>query len=179
LAVCAKSVRDERNGRLICGSTRRFIAMNLRATRSKKGISEVLATVILIAITLVAGVAIAGFAFGLFNSLGSTANVSVGATPTCSLGASTCTLVVSNSGKAAGSITACNIGVATTGNLGDATVFATASGALTSVTIPSGSTLYLVCSFSALPQGGTAGTHVSGTITVNGNLVSWAGIYVA
>ncbi len=43
----------------------------------KKGISPVLATVILIAITLIAAIGIAGFVFGLFGSFTSTARVSV------------------------------------------------------------------------------------------------------
>ena len=44
--------------------------------RKRKAISPVLATVILIAITLIAAIAIAGFVFGLFGSFTSTANIS-------------------------------------------------------------------------------------------------------
>jgi flagellin-like protein len=57
--------------------------MRIGRRPGRRGISEVLATVILIAITLVAGVAIAGFAFGLFGTLGSSANISVVGTSTC------------------------------------------------------------------------------------------------
>ena len=46
-------------------------------TRTRKGISPVLATVILIAITLIAAIAVAGFVFGLFGSFTSTARVTV------------------------------------------------------------------------------------------------------
>jgi archaeal type IV pilus assembly protein PilA len=45
--------------------------------KKKKAISPVLATVILIAITLIAAIAVAGFVFGLFGSFTSSARVSV------------------------------------------------------------------------------------------------------
>jgi len=51
--------------------------MNINSARRRKAISPVLATVILIAITLIAAIAIAGFVFGLFGSFTSTARVSV------------------------------------------------------------------------------------------------------
>ena len=53
--------------------------MNFEKVRRKnrKAISPVLATVILIAITLIAAIAIAGFVFGLFGSFTSSAQVSV------------------------------------------------------------------------------------------------------
>ena len=44
-------------------------------TRSRKATSPVLATVILIAITLIAAIAISGFVVGLFGTLTSTAQV--------------------------------------------------------------------------------------------------------
>jgi flagellin-like protein len=81
--------------------------MNIRNVRKRKAISPVLATVILIAITLVAGVAIAGFAFGLFGTLGTTANISV-LSVSCTSGATgtdKISVIVTNTGGAAGSIT--------------------------------------------------------------------------
>ena len=48
--------------------------------KKRKAISPVIATVILIAITLIASIAIAGFVFGLFGSFTSTAQISVIAT---------------------------------------------------------------------------------------------------
>jgi len=50
--------------------------MQINSAKRRKGISPVLATVILIAITLIAAIAIAGFVFGLFGSFTSTARVS-------------------------------------------------------------------------------------------------------
>jgi len=49
--------------------------MNINSARRRKAISPVLATVILIAITLIAAIAIAGFVFGLFGSFTSSARV--------------------------------------------------------------------------------------------------------
>jgi len=140
--------------------------------RRRKAISPILATVILIAITLVAGVAIAGFAFGLFGTLGSSANVSVSAGTVCYIAASgsftanTCYMSVSNSGTAAGSLTACSIGTNTV------------TPAVT--TIPAGGTVAVTCtgfSPTLTALGATAGQSLSGTITINGNLVTWAGTY--
>jgi flagellin-like protein len=48
-------------------------------TAKRKAISPVLATVILIAITLIAAIAVAGFVFGLFGSFTSTARVTISA----------------------------------------------------------------------------------------------------
>ena len=53
--------------------------MKINSARRRKAISPVLATVILIAITLIAAIAIAGFVFGLFGSFTSTARITVSA----------------------------------------------------------------------------------------------------
>ncbi|MDG6919875.1 MAG: type IV pilin [Nitrososphaerota archaeon] len=82
----------------------------------RKGISPVIATVILIAITLIAAIAIAGFVFGLFGSFTSTARVS--GTATCASGtALSCTLTLSNTGTAATTITGVTITFGTETNL--------------------------------------------------------------
>src|SRR5712692_9050845 len=79
----------------------------------RKAISPVLATVILIAITLIAAIAIAGFVFGLFGSFTSSATVSV-QVQTCAVTGLVCTLTVSNSGTASASISAntCTVNLA-------------------------------------------------------------------
>jgi len=51
--------------------------MNINSAKRRKAISPVLATVILIAITLIAAIAIAGFVFGLFGSFTTSARVEV------------------------------------------------------------------------------------------------------
>ena len=50
--------------------------MQITNVRRRRAISPVIATVILIAITLIAAIAIAGFVFGLFGSFTSTAQIS-------------------------------------------------------------------------------------------------------
>jgi len=51
--------------------------LKIGSARRRKGISPVLATVILIAITLIAAIAVAGFVFGLFGTFTSTARVQI------------------------------------------------------------------------------------------------------
>ena len=53
------------------------ILVDVHQSRKRPGITPVLATIILIAITLIAGVAIAGFVFGLFGTLSNSPNVTV------------------------------------------------------------------------------------------------------
>ena len=70
--------------------------------KNRKAISPVLATVILIAITLIAAIAIAGFVFGLFGTFTSTAQVQASVTQCVSVAGphEQCTLVLTNSGNA-------------------------------------------------------------------------------
>jgi flagellin-like protein len=75
--------------------------MKITNAQKRKAISPVIATVILIAITLIAAIAIAGFVFGLFGSFTSTAQVLVSsASCTPASPGATCTLTLSNSGTA-------------------------------------------------------------------------------
>jgi archaeal type IV pilus assembly protein PilA len=78
--------------------------MNVRRlANTRKAISPVLATVILIAITLIAAIAIGGFVFGLFGSYTSTAQVTVTQTSldsnTWTTGTADSSLVASNTGS--------------------------------------------------------------------------------
>jgi len=72
--------------------------MNFYSGR-RKAISPVLATVILIAITLIAAIAISGFVFGLFGTYTNVARVSA-ATITCTGTPEVCTLQAQNTGSA-------------------------------------------------------------------------------
>ncbi|MDA4123921.1 MAG: type IV pilin N-terminal domain-containing protein [Thaumarchaeota archaeon] len=78
--------------------------MRLTRHHGRRAISPVLATVILIAITLVAATAIAGFVFGLMGTFTSTAQVSAGVVA-CSGTPEVCTLTLRNSGSADVAIT--------------------------------------------------------------------------
>jgi len=72
--------------------------MNINSARRRKAISPVLATVILIAITLIAAIAIAGFVFGLFGSFTSTAQVTVSYSSLAGGAVPAGTMLVLNSG---------------------------------------------------------------------------------
>jgi len=89
--------------------------MKINYARRRRGISPVLATVILIAITLIAAIAIAGFVFGLFGTFTSSANLQlsvvscVHGTAGNVAGSGYCELAVTNTGGSSGSITGCSI----------------------------------------------------------------------
>jgi flagellin-like protein len=84
--------------------------------KNRKAISPVLATVILIAITLIAAIAIAGFVFGLFGSFTSSAQVS--AQDTSCVGATDyCKVSLTNSGTSNVAVTGCSIQIAGTARL--------------------------------------------------------------
>ncbi|MGD0318913.1 MAG: archaellin/type IV pilin N-terminal domain-containing protein [Nitrososphaerales archaeon] len=82
----------------------------VQSGKKRKAISPVLATVILIAITLIAAIAVAGFVFGLFGTFTSSATLTINsATVSCTVptlaGVSTCTMDVVNTGSGSTSIT--------------------------------------------------------------------------
>jgi len=94
--------------------------MNINSARRRKAISPVLATVILIAITLIAAIAIAGFVFGLFGSFTSSARVSAQVT-TCVVSTKTCTVLLTNTGTSNANALSCSIqdnGAPESGTLG-------------------------------------------------------------
>ncbi|MBI3858691.1 MAG: type IV pilin N-terminal domain-containing protein [Thaumarchaeota archaeon] len=81
--------------------------MDIRRYTRKRAISPVLATVILIAITLVAAVAIATFVFGLFGTSISGPTLSIiSSSVACNggTGSGTCAMTVHNAGASAGTI---------------------------------------------------------------------------
>ena len=138
--------------------------------KNRKAISPVLATVILIAITLIAAIAIAGFVFGLFGSFTSSAQVSAQVTA-CSISGKVCTLTLTNTGTSNAVANACSIqdqGVASAGNVGGTTSF------------PAGQTATgFTCTIA--PTGGVhsvAGSQVVGSISLsNGANVPFTGVW--
>jgi len=148
--------------------------MKITNNRKRKAISPVLATVILIAITLIAAIAVAGFVFGLFGTFTSSATLQL-AVVSCYSGStgagniatsSYCILSVTNTGGSAGSVTACSVyGTAETeGKLATAT--STPPLGVTPTAVPAGTTsaapIYVGCDGMAL----TSGAVVSGIFTV-------------
>jgi len=134
--------------------------MRINSAKRRRAISPVLATVILIAITLIAAIAIAGFVFGLFGTFTSTARVQASVT-SCSWTSpsETCNLILTNTGNANTFATAsCSIttkGATTTG----AYAFAAPS---TSLSVPSAGTNTGTCTATIGDPG--AGVQITGSV---------------
>jgi flagellin-like protein len=144
----------------------------------RKAISPIIATVLIIAVTLIAAVAIGGFVFGIFGSSSATANVSVTASNFAAAsfvgggpsGTVTCVsasptgqyLTLTNSGTAAGTVTGLTISW---------------GGATNSFTVPAGcdvgaagsasATLYLEIASPELSTAASSGQTYSLTATMS------------
>ncbi|MDA4123924.1 MAG: type IV pilin [Thaumarchaeota archaeon] len=140
----------------------------VNSRKNRKAISPVLATVILIAITLIAAIAIAGFVFGLFGSFTSSAQVSaqvVGCTTTT---LSSCTINLLNSGTSNANTVGSSIrfaGVTYTGN------------ACGGVTATAGATTPATCVMTNVPVP-ASGSAFTGSISLsNGASVPFTGTF--
>jgi len=140
--------------------------MKARTLGKRRAISPVLATVILIAITLVSGVSMAGFSFGLFGTMSGNASITaIGVT--CVAGSAT--------------TSACQVSLRNIGNAGAAVLSCSLSGALSTAsgaaTVPPGQTSSATCTGS--PSTTLPGETVQGTISLsNGVAIPFSGIYV-
>jgi flagellin-like protein len=150
--------------------------MNLRiTTKSRKAISPVLATVILIAITLIAAIAIAGFVFGLFGSFTSSAQVSAQVL-TCTAGpaASTahnneCNVRLTNTGTSNVAVTGCSVRIGGTNTLGNP---------VPAGTVPASGSLTILCTQAAATAGQTVGSQAIGSWSLsNGASVPFSGVW--
>jgi flagellin-like protein len=146
--------------------------MKITNAQKRKAISPVIATVILIAITLIAAIAIAGFVFGLFGSFTSTAQVlvsSASCTPASSPPGATCTLTLSNSGTANTAIVASTFtltygGVKYGGSCATAVVITAGTAAAATCSVASGTA--------------AAGEQFTGSLGLsNGGVVSFSGTF--
>ncbi|MGD1055195.1 MAG: archaellin/type IV pilin N-terminal domain-containing protein [Nitrososphaerales archaeon] len=140
-------------------------------SKNRKAISPVLATVILIAITLIAAIAVAGFVFGLFGSFTSSAQISAVAV-TCTRAANAhCVVNLQNTGSSNATPTACSIqiaGVATAGTNVPAYVAVTAGAGVIGET----------CQMPAATVGGAIGSTAQGSFTLsNGASVTFTGLW--
>jgi flagellin-like protein len=152
--------------------------MNFEKVRkqNRKAISPVLATVILIAITLIAAIAIAGFVFGLFGSFTSSAQVSAQVT-SCKAGpaASTahnneCTVLLTNTGTSNVAVT----GGAVQINGGSVAC----NGALVLPTIAASSSASFTCFQLVATTGQTVGAQAVGSVSLsNGATVPFSGTW--
>lgn len=125
----------------------------------RSGISPVLASVILIAITLIAATAVSGFVFGLLGTFASSAVVSSSAGSDCSGTPESCTLHLSNTGTANTAITGvCQM------TFGGSTYLGTAS--LVSGNLNAGSTAQITCVSNTVGSHAAAGSQISGSVTI-------------
>jgi flagellin-like protein len=158
--------------------------MKINGPRRRKAISPVLATVILIAITLIAAIAIAGFVFGLFGTFTGGQNISL-AGSACAhtsgailLGQATthvnsCVLELTNTGGSAASVTGCTV-YGATGTVSGLSPVVAAPGP---VPVPAGTTtanaVYAQCWAGLL----TSGAAVTGQLVVaSGSPLSFSAI---
>jgi len=157
--------------------------MDIRQKRSKrKAISPVLATVILIAITLIAAIAIAGFVFGLFGTFTSTARISAttvacahtGAGPGATVTDAYCQITLTNSGNSPGTAQTCAFTGSNGAGAGILSATSTAATAATfTVTTTGPQTAYCVAG-----AGTVAGTMATGTVSLsNGGSALFAGTF--
>jgi len=160
----------------------------IKNVKHRRAISPVLATVILIAITLIAAIAIAGFVFGLFGTFTSGQNMQL-STQACYASGSSgghtlssnntafftlspypggCVLAITNTGGASGSITTCSI-YGAAGTVGKITAAHGATFTAGTVTVPAGTTtakpVYVGCEAGATTTVVT-GAGVTGSLTV-------------
>jgi flagellin-like protein len=150
--------------------------LNINSAKRRKAISPVLATVILIAITLIAAVAIAGFVFGLFGSFTSSAQVSAQVT-SCKAGAGSaahnneCILTLRNTGTSNVAVTGCSVqigGAAVAGN----------GLAAPLPTITASSSVSFTCFQLAATTGQTIGSQAVGSVSLsNGASVPFSGTW--
>ena len=160
-------------------------------SRGRRAISPIVATVLIVAVTLVASVAIAGFVFGIFASQGNSAQVAVTATAmkaadflaagtstgfTC--GAATGSyLTLTNSGTAPASVTSMTIVVAGVSN-----TFGLTAGSCSVNAVGAASnnpqSLLLVSALSKVTVNAVAGNAFTGTVTLNtGAILIFAGTF--
>jgi len=167
--------------------------MNIRNGKyGRKAISPIIATVLIIAVTLIAAVAIGGFVFGIFGSSSNSGEIQVtgialvGATlaagtggnlsPTCATGASPDSITLTNTGTAAASATSMSI---TYG--GAVATFAITAGSCTVTPAgkASGNPMTITMVASDQVVGAISGASYSGTVTMsNGAILIFAGTFI-
>ncbi len=129
----------------------------------RKAVSPVLATVVLVAMTLISAISIGGFVFGLFGGFTTTAQVQAQVT-SCGKSGNTCTLTLYNSGSGNAAIFT-GASCATLKYSGQ-TVLATSCTGGSGSTVVGGSSLTVTLTF-ASTFNAVSGTQLSGWISIN------------
>jgi len=141
-------------------------------TRTRKAISPVLATVILIAITLIAAIAVAGFVFGLFGTFTTTAQVSASVVSCVSkngANVAVCTVSLTNTGSGNTAVNACYISVAGVNTAG---TWAKTGG----TDLKAGDNLAGTCTLTI--AGNSVGSQAIGSVSLtNGGSVEFSGVW--
>ena len=153
--------------------------MNLR--RRRLGVELVVAEVVLIAITLIAGIIIASYAFGLLGSSTKVATLAARAVGCDSADDGACTVAITNDGTAAGAVYGCEVysdtGQLTTGVLTHGASNSTINAA-DPLQIPAGqlSPIPVTCHGSNAPY--VAGASAAGIVeAVNGAALPFSGVW--
>jgi len=167
--------------------------MNIRNGKyGRKAISPIIATVLIIAVTLIAAVAIGGFVFGIFGSSSNSAQVQVtgialvGATLAAGSGASSCTtattansITLTNTGTAAANPTSVSVtygGQVYTWTLTALGCTVTPAGKTGATSV--GNPLYIGLG-GVTVTGATSGQSFTGTVTMsNGAILIFAGTFI-
>ena len=134
---------------------------------NRKAISPVLATVILIAITLIAAIAIAGFVFGLFGTFTTNALVT-GSVVTCdATSPANCDVRLVNTGTSNTHAIACSLTFGGTTN----------PGTVVGTTVVGGAgPITETCTTSPAAAGGSSGSSVVGSFTLaNSGVIAFSG----
>jgi len=145
--------------------------MQINTAKRRKAISPVLATVILIAITLIAAIAIAGFVFGLFGSFTSSARISQLSTSMVSGATPTGTITVMNTGSSNAAVNSISL------TYGGQTCAAAITGSPVTITAGAGG-VPLTITAGACATASTSGQAFTGNLALsNGGQVPITGLF--
>ncbi len=155
---------------------------------NRKAISPIIATVLIIAVTLIAAVAIGGFVFGIFGSSSNSGEIQVtgialtatgvgtagAGTAACATATSANDIVLTNTGTAAASATSVSI---TYGGSVYTWSFAAAC-VVTAAGLATGNPMVVTLTDGAV-AGATSGASYTGTVTMsNGAILIFAGTFI-
>ncbi|MGD0319267.1 MAG: type IV pilin [Nitrososphaerales archaeon] len=133
----------------------------LQRGRRRGAISPILATILLIAVTVIAALSVAGLVFGLLGSFTSTATVTAQAA-TCMTSTGVCDVTLINTGASSVTMTGCSVQVA--GKADASTTFGHDNPV---TTIGASSSLDAVCRAGAPYTGQTVGSLAVGSFSMN------------
>jgi len=160
---------------------------------ARRAISPIIATVLIIAVTLIAGIAIGGFVFGVFGSSSSTAQVSVtsqnliaadftqaavAVAPTCNVAGAANDLTLTNTGVSATTVTGATIVWAGAVNSFTVATCTVAAAGNVGATTNGNPISILFTATNHLSADATTGQSYTGTVTMgNGAVLLFSGTF--